>query len=649
MELPSQITMHQPTDDDVPSAVEIEHYLAELDPALLVAVLVHLTGDPSVLNRYSGAFRPAELRTARTAHEVDPIRATDLRAHVQSLLMTGTCTMGVPDLSLFKQICELVVGEDVPDKFLGLLREQAGFVSNERSIDVTVKPSVDFDVIVIGSGLVGIDAAVKLHEAGFNFTVLEERPEIGGTWSRNRYPGVAVDTPSHYYSLSFELNDDWTHYFPYGAQYLQYLKGVTAKYDVIDRVQLSTQVLSCEWDDRTSKWIVTTMCDGRVKQQVARAVITALGFFGTPVIPTIPGRDKFAGVVMHTSEWDSDVDLTGKKVTVLGAGCTAVQLVANIADQVGELTTISRQPHWLVPASVDQEVSPAMHWAFRTLPFFNQWFRLRTYWYLSDNGYEVSRIDPAWPKDRVSVSQANDAVLQVSLAYLETMFGDQPDLKKKLTPDFPPFAKRPVKDSGYYAALQLDHVQLLSGGIETFTEHGYISTEGVEVEADVVVLATGFHLDWLSTIDIKGRGGVALKDRWNPIPRAYLGVTVPQFPNLFVTSGPNAAILHGGGNNFAGECQVHYIIECLQTMVERDATTFEVTQQTVDEYNIWVDAELDRTVWQHGGTAHGYYRANGGKSIVASPWRMVDYWNELRRPRLEAFLIDGKQSVPVAV
>lgn len=632
-----------------PSADQITRYLAELDPALLLAVLVHLTGDATVLDRYAGGIHPVELRTARIAHEVDPDTAAELRAQVGRLLPTGVPILGVPDRSLFRRIGEMVIGEAIAEEYVGLLREQAGFVGNERTVDVTIVPPRDFDVIVIGSGLVGIDAAVKLREAGFTFTVLEERDEIGGTWSRNRYPGVAVDTPSHYYSLSFELNDSWTHYYPFGAQYLQYLKGVTNKYEVFDRVQLSTRVISCEWDDARSRWVVTTSRNGQLETQEARAVITALGFFGTPIIPAFADQDKFTGVVMHSSEWQSEVDLQGKKVTVVGAGCTAVQIVANVVDQVAELTTISRQPHWIIPEPVGQEVSPAMRWAFGALPFFNQWFRLRTFWYTSDQGYAMSRIDPEWASSHLSVSPANDLVLQICQTYLDEMFVNRPALKAQLTPDFAPFSKRVVKDPGYYAALKRDHVQLLTGSIERFTESGYIASDGVAVEADVVVLATGFQLDWLSTIQFKGRDGVTLAEKWDPIPRAYLGVTVPGFPNLFITSGPNAAILHGAGNNFAGECQVHYIIECLQTMVERDARTFEVSQETVDEYNVWVDAEMDRTVWQHGGTAHGYYREYGGKSIVGSPWRMVDYWNELREPKLESFLIDDDKLAPTSV
>ena len=617
--------------------------LEELDPALLLNVLVHLTGDASLLAYYESAFRPTDVRTAKIAHTVDPSKASELRERVRDeLSRSGDVALGVPDLGLFKRMAELCVGEEIADEFLPLLLEQSGFVQTQRFIEPTVAPPADFDVIVIGAGLVGISAAVKLAEAGFSFRVLEERDEVGGTWSRNVYPGVAVDTPSHYYSLSFELNPDWTHYYPFGPQYLDYLKGVTNKYGVRDKIELRTSVQSCEWDEAKSRWVIRATKDGVPVTYEATAVITAMGFFSRPIHPDIADRDRFQGIVMHSAEWNTDVDVSGKKVTVLGAGCTAVQIVASLVDRVPELTTVARQPHWIVPEAVGQEVSPAMHWALRTLPYFHNWFRLRTYWYASDKGYEVARIDENWAKDHLSVSPANDAMLQVCQGYLDEKFADDPGLKARVTPDFPPFAKRIVKDPGYYDALKRDHVTLLTSSIERFTETGYVTTEGEEVECDILITATGFTLDWLCTLSVTGRDGGTLAEKFEPMPRAHLGVTVPGFPNFFMTSGPNSAILHGGGNNFAGEAQVHYIVECLQLMLEQDAGSLEISQQVTDDYNVWVDAEMDRTVWQHGGTAHGYYRSHNGHAVVGSPWRMVAYWTEMRMPKLERFLLDGR-------
>lgn len=626
-----------------PDPVDLAATLEELDPALLLIVLVHLTGDDSLLAYYESAFRPTDVRTAKIAHTVDPSKAAELRERVRAVLTDlSEPALAVPDLGLFKRLAELCVGEEIADEFLPLLLEQSGFVQTQRFIEPTVTPPADFDVVVIGAGLVGISAAVKLAEAGFTFTVLEERDEVGGTWSRNVYPGVAVDTPSHYYSLSFELNPDWTHYYPFGPQYLDYLKGVTNKYGVRDRIQLRTSVQSCVWDEDKAKWILSATRGGVSTTYEATAVVTAMGFFSRPIHPVIADREKFAGVVMHSAEWNTDVDVTGKKVTVLGAGCTAVQIVASLADRVPELTTVARQPHWIIPEAVGQEVSPAMHWALRNLPYFHNWFRLRTYWYASDKGYEVARIDEAWAKDHLSVSPANDVMLQICQGYLDETFKDDPELKARVTPDFPPFAKRIVKDPGYYAALKQDHVTLLTSSIDRFTETGYITSDGEEVDCDVLITATGFTLDWLCTLDVTGRNGITLAEKFDPMPRAHLGVTVPDFPNFFITSGPNSAILHGGGNNFAGESQVHYIVECLQLMLEQDAKTIEISQQVTDEYNVWVDAEMDKTVWQHGGTAHGYYRSHNGHAVVGSPWRMVDYWTEMRLPKVERFLLDGK-------
>jgi cation diffusion facilitator CzcD-associated flavoprotein CzcO len=637
--LPNQV---RPTERD---RDVIAAQIAEVDPSYLVASLVHLTGDLSLLDTYRSAFTPLPLRTGRAAFEVEASAAAEIRARLaDELARTDEPTLLMPDDAEFKAIAEFVVGESIPDDYVALLAEQAGFVRSVRTLPIEAEPSEDFDVIVIGSGLVGIAAAVKLGEAGFNYSVIEARDDIGGTWSRNRYPGVAVDTPSHYYSLSFDLNPGWSHYYPYGDQYLRYLRGVCERHGVTERVQLNTEVQSLTWHEDSAQWEVVTVRDGVESTQRARAVVTALGFFSRAIKPTFDKQEDFEGVIMHSSEWRDDVDLTGKKVVVLGAGCTASQIVANVAEPAEHLTVISRQPHWVVPGQAGAEVEEGMKWALANIPFFHQWFRLRTFWYTSDNGFPVTRVDNEWVQEHeLSTSAANQAVLDVCLDYIESKFGDRPELKEKLTPDFPPFGKRIVLDAGFYDALLRDDVDLLGGTIDHYTPNGLVTTEGNEVEADVVVLATGFTLDWLCTLDIHGRDGAVLLDQWDPVPRAYLGVTAPNFPNLFITSGPNSAILHGAGNNFAGETQVHYIVECLQMMLNKGARTMEVDAAATETYNEWVDEEMATTVWQNATGAHGYYRTNG-KTIVGSPWKMVDYWNECRSPREEHFHFDGVRS-----
>ena len=233
----------------------------------------------------------------------------------------------------------------------------------------------------------------------------------------------------------------------------------------------------------------------------------------------------------------------------------------------------------------------------------------------------------------MSASLANDAVMQVCLDYLDRSFADRPDLKAKLTPDFAPFAKRIVKDPGFFEALKQDHVCVHRTSLAEIRPDGVVTTDGQFLEADVIIWATGFKLEYLSFLDVIGRDGLKLADAWtDQDPRAYLGVTVPGFPNLFVTAGPNAAPNHGGGHNVTSEEHVHYLVESLQYLVENGLTSMEPTRAATDAYNQRVDEQLDKTVWQHAKTANGYYRNASGRAWVTCPWRLVDYWSMLRAP-----------------
>jgi 4-hydroxyacetophenone monooxygenase len=622
---------------------ELAELLEAADPALLLNCLIHLTGNSRLLETYSGAFEPLDLRTAHKSHRVDPPTAAEIRSRIATHLAEGYAAP-LPERheGAFLQMASFAVGEAVGQEFLPLLLEQAGFEKSRRHVPATRQPSEGFHVIVIGAGMVGINAGVKLGEAGFDYTIFEQRHELGGTWSINTYPGAAVDTPSHYYSFSFELNPGWTHYYPFGPEYFEYLHRVAKKYQVDEHIRLDTSVISCTWDSDSLEWIVTTESGGQRHEHRAHAVITAAGFLNRPSIPDIPGRDEFTGVVMHSAAWDHQVDLTGKRVVLLGTGCTAVQIAAAVAEDVEHLTVVQRQPHWISPAKdVLETVPDGVRWAMTHIPFYQQWFRLKTYWYASDNLYDIPRIDPAWQKAHVSSSPANDQLMQVCLAYLDRKLGDRPDLKQKLTPDFPPFAKRIVKDPGYFDTLKRENVELLTGTIERFGAGSVTVTGGLDLDCDVVIYATGFNVDFLSTLDITGRDSLRLNDVWQSglDPRAYLGVSVPGFPNFFTTAGPNSAPNHGGGHNLTSEEQVHYIIECLQLLVEREAAALEPTQEATDDYNARVDVEMDRTVWKHGGTAHGYYRNGAGRAVVACPWRMLDYWTALRQPDPTHYLI----------
>lgn len=643
------------TEADLGAAIDVA------DPGALLMTIVHVTGDLSLLDEFEAKLddakraRGADSAASQTHYgaqsgadavppgQFPPEISEEVRARARTVLTADLpVRLGSLDPEIFRRMAALCTASAVDEEFVPLLLEQAGFEKSRRCVPVTTRPPADFDVIVIGAGMVGLNAAIKLEEAGFAYTVFEAAEGIGGTWWRNTYPGAAVDTPSHYYSYSFELNPNWTKYYPPGPEYLEYMRGVAEKYELYRNIRLSTSVLSAGWNEDDQRWtVVTRSADGTVERHRARAVVTALGMLNAPNIPDVEGLATFEGEIVHTAEWDPQLDLTGKRVVILGTGCTAVQVVANIVDQVESLDAVVRSPHWIVPEkAVVNDVPEGERWAMRQLPYYQEWFRLKAYWLASDNLYPMPRIDPEWAATHLSASQSNDRVLQTALAHLRNSFPDRPDLIDKLTPDFRPYAKRIVKDPGFFAALNREHVALHRASFARVHPNGVTTTEGEFIEADVIIFATGFKLQFASYIDITGRGGHKLADVWDggDDPRAYLGIQVSGFPNLFVTAGPNSAPNHGAGHNILSEEQVHYIVECLQHLVESGNASMDVLPEVQEDYNRRVDEALDLTVWAHPGeTATGYYRNKKGRVVVSCPWRLVDYWTMLRQPAVENF------------
>ncbi|AYJ48316.1 flavin-containing monooxygenase [Rhodococcus sp. P1Y] len=643
--------------------VTLDDVIESCNPGALLLSMVHITGDLGLVDEFEALIKAAksDATSAVGTHYVasgsttlpygtypDSV-ASAVRERAREIL-AGDLDPRLMELDedLFKRLASLCSATEVTDEFVPILMEQAGFRLAQRVVPVTRRPPAAMDVIVVGAGMIGLNAAVKLQDAGFAFRVFEARDDIGGTWSRNTYPGAAVDTPSHYYSYSFELNPDWSRYYPSGPEYLKYMKAVVHKYDLARHIQLSTAVDGARWIEQDQQWeVVTRAADGSMETHRSRALVTALGVLSAPNVPDVPGLDTFAGDLVHSAEW-RDVDLSGKRVVVLGTGCTSVQLVTNIVDEVGSLDVVVRTPHWIVPEkAVENDVPAGELWAMRYLPFYQQWFRFRAFWLASDNLYPIPRIDPEWAKDHLSVSKVNDNVMQVSLRYLQDSFSDRPDLIEKLTPDFRPYAKRIVKDPGFFAALKRDNVTLHRASFESVRPDGVVTTEGTFIPADVILLATGFTVEYATSLDIVGRDDKRLADVWRngDDPRAYLGIQVPHFPNLFVTAGPNAAPNHGGGHNITSEEHVHYIVECLQYLVENEYESMDVGVEAMDRYNDAVDDALDKTVWAHPGKeVTGYYRNTAGRPIVPCPWRIVDYWTMLREPDPSKFSFTARAS-----
>ena len=539
------------------------------------------------------------------------------------------------------------VGETIRSDDVPFFLEQMGFVKSSRTIKPSKVPAENFMVVVIGAGMVGINAGVKLAEAGFNYTILERGDILGGTWAANRYPGVAVDVPASVYQFSFELNLDWTRYYPTGKEYLDYLTRVAQKFGVSDRIRYRTAVRSFTWSDQRQTWSINAEVDGKSITLEANVIITATGTLNTPQTPNIPNRDQFPGVVLHSTALDVTSDLSGKRVALVGTGATACQIAPNIAASVRTLVIMQRQPSWILPNKLVGEPIPEVErWAIKSLPSYAQWTRVRA-WYAA--GYAKAaaalQLDPEWVRERGSTSLANDSIAKICVDYLKSKFAEShPELIDKLRPDFPVLAKRPVTDSGYLECLKRDNVFLETDAIGRFTSDGLKLTGGKTIGCDIVVMATGFSLDFLSAFDIEGRDGIKLNELWEygANPHAYLGLNVPGYPNLFITCGPHAIAL-GGGHSFTSEEEVHYIVECLQMMIEENLGSLEVTRDATNRHNSAIDEYFEKTVLRHGRPAGGWLRGPNGRVRVLSRWTGPESWRALREPSRADYLMTPRR------
>ncbi len=614
---------------------ELRANLRQADPGVLVAVLAQLTGDPAVVDRFAPRITyvpdPPE-----QAGATDPVTAARLIEEIVAALREPRRADAVPadDLDLFTRVAPVALGGEIGPEYLQLLLEQGGFQPSQPVLPRTAKLPADFRVVIIGAGIAGITAALACAEAGIDYQIVERNDEVGGTWYTTTYPGIGVDTPSAYYSLSREINGDWSSYYPQGAEYQAYLVSVADKNGLRRHTRFGTEVEALWWEEQRQQWRIHSVApDGTRDVSYANVVIPAAGYLNRPRWPDLPGRETFSGTSLHSARWDRTLDLTGRRVAIIGAGCTAVQIVDACVDQVAHLTVFQRQPHWVAPRRRASDDVPAYRrWLGTRLPYYANWVRLKSYWGTSDNNYPVILHDEQWAAEHLSISPANDVLLQMCLDYIDRVFGAGSELARKITPDFAPYGKRIIRDpGGYYAALAREHVDVEASEPALVNEAGIVTEDGRQIDLDVIIYATGYYLDFLSTVDIRGRGGKKLAEEWGDSPRAYRGGMVPGFPNLFISSAPNYSPGHGAGHNFGVEVMVHYVMECLQLMALRKAASMEVTQRAYEDYVDRIDATMAGTVWRHTPSAHTYYRS-GGRIVIAFPYRLVDFWRDHRAP-----------------
>ena len=623
-------------------AAELRRNVHAADPSALLMCLIEITGDMSYLEEFGPRLIHPPKQKVRGLTPRAELPAEDLERLVD--LLVGALDKPPADDrpsgddAKMTKLLHYLTGYDVPTEYAPMIAEQGALRAPAQVVARTKSAPADFTVAVLGAGMTGLSAGIRLAEQGVRYRIFERRDEVGGTWNIHRYPGVAVDTPSLYYSLTHKLKD-WSRFFPTGAEYQDYLVELADEFGLRDNITFGADVTALHWNDERQVWTVHYRRDGITETFEANVVVTGLGFLNDPKYPSFPGQDTFQGESFHTGEWPDGIDLTGKRVGMIGCGATGVQIADAVVSQVAELTIFQRQPHWILPDLIGKaEVPDPERWLVANLPYYNEWIRSKTFWLAADViNYPRVRVDAEWMRTHpLSISEANDATLQLCLAHIRDNFGTDTELAKKMTPDFPPNGKRNVRDPGnYYPSIARGDIEIEDTAISRAVPTGIELSDGRVVELDVLIYATGFSLNFLSDIEIVGRDGRKLADEWGDnTPRGYIGALVHGFPNLFVTSGPNSAVGHGGAHNFQTDACTQYLTESLQVLFENDARSIEVTREAQDAYVARIDECLAGSIWGLNLSANTYYKNDTGRTILPSPFPLLEDWTLHRTPVL---------------
>jgi len=667
------------------------------NPVPLAMSLIHMTGDLSLLEHITPHIRGAW----EHLESIPPELSGDIRDRMAACMVEmstgGNPAMAQPSSQVIQKMMSAAVGEQVSEAYVPMLLEQVGLqVSDQHMLNLAQSATHDevqsgaqtndIHIAIIGAGASGLCAAIQLGKLGVPYTIFEKNAEVGGTWYENRYPGCAVDTPNHFYQFSFEPNNNWPNYFSRRDAIQAYLEHCAEKYEVRKHIRFNTEVSSAVFDEATQTWSIqaikntsrlpfnqatqqttahgshqkanqTTIqtttqetlqitiptADDRdpVEHIQANAVICAVGQLNRPAIPKLPGLKHYQGQIVHTAQWPEHLDVKGKNIALIGTGASAVQVGPAIAAQVESLAVLQRSGSWVVRRpNINGVVSEDTKWVLNNVPFYAPWYRFQLFWAFGDGLFEALKIDPTWQGGSESISAFNARLRESMMKHIRRELAGRDDLLKKVVPDFPPFGKRVLGDAGWYSMLKRDNVRLETGAIKQVHAKAVELEDGTLIEADILVMATGFQAGrMLWPMDIQGRGGVTIRQKWgDDDPRAFLGITAPEFPNFFMMYGPNTNIGHGGSALFLAECRTRYFMGLIQALRTQPIRSVECRQEVHDRYNQEIDSLLGQLSWSHPSVSTWYKNAKG-RIVTNQPWSLLDYW----RLTYEAKLSDYHQ------
>jgi 4-hydroxyacetophenone monooxygenase len=582
---------------------ELEDITKSANVPTLLMVIYQVTGDERWLAPPYQPTRTKGLSDHDSGGLPDSIQAEIRHAAAQAFhhLREGRPpAIAVPTPEQMATMLGVCVGESVDDSY-GLMFSQEFGRRVGAAESASPRPASvpgDYRVLIIGAGVSGIIAAQRMQEMGLSYLLVDKHDAPGGNWLDNRYPGVGVDTPSHLYSYSFAPHD-WGYHFELRESLEDYFGKAFDLVGARPNTRFRTAVVRTEYDEEAARWLVTL--------RAADGTLEVLAF-------------------------------RGKRVAVIGSGASAMQIVPAIADQVDQLTIFQRTPPWVAPfEKFLQPIDEDVRYLLRTYPIYRAWYWLKLYWQFGDKILDSLRKDPEWPHPERAVNARNDGHREFFTQYIRDELGDRTDLFEQVLPTYPPYGKRILLDNGWYQALCKPNVTLVTEAVESVTSTGVVTQSGSPYDVDVLVWATGFEASqFVSSLEVVGRGGVTLRDTWDgDDARAYLGVSVPGFPNFFMVGGPNSFPGSGSFMYFM-EVQMGYIARLLGDIFKTGAAAIEVRKDVFDEYNDLVDRTAELTVWTHLGT-NTYFRNSRGRLVFVSPFRNVEYWTRASQSSIEDY------------
>ncbi|KZF00474.1 MAG: NAD(P)/FAD-dependent oxidoreductase [Rhodococcus sp. (in: high G+C Gram-positive bacteria)] len=472
------------------------------------------------------------------------------------------------------------------------------------------------NTVIIGTGFSGLGMAMQLLERGReDFLVLEKADSIGGTWRDNTYPGCACDVPSHLYSYSFEPNPNWSQMWSGQPEILEYLQGLVDKHQLDRHIRFGTECTGGYWDEVESRWHVTVAGGD---EYIAQFLVSGIGALHVPSTPVLTGIDSFEGAAFHSARWDHEVDLAGKNVAVIGTGASAVQLVPTIVDTVASLQLYQRSPAWVLPRSNFAIPEPVRH-AFSKLPLLRRLFRDSIYWSAEGMAFGLN-----------GHSNLLRPIESAARRFIRREVKD-PELRRKLTPDYRIGCKRILGSNSYYSALTRSNAEVVTDGIAEVRAGSIVSSDGSERDVDVIVYATGFHVtDGFESVNVAGVGGKKLVPQWKAHGiQTHLGIAAAGYPNAFFLLGPNTGLGHNSVV-FMIEQQIKYVLQAIDFIDASVAEALTVRQKVQNDFTADIQRKLAVGVWSTGGCTSWYLDSQGVNRTVW-PGFTWQYWLRTRK------------------